>query len=1168
MAKYGKTWWGQQWLNALSNIDYSNRLPRGRTYANKGSVTHIEFDHNKIKAYVSGSRVHPYSVDITIPKFSESQKELFTKELLNNPGLISKLLNKELDPKILNITKAQGLLVFPNQWSDLKMICSCPDWAVPCKHLAAVIYKVASEIDNNPFLVFNLHDLNLIQELNKSVHISQESFSIPLLTEIYFPPSVKETSNTVKTYNAYDKVQYSNLIDIHLALISLLSDQPPFYLEKSDFKKEYTTSMKRAVKIAQKIVQGKSTLSHAIKEESPYALFEKKDDIFIVLDHNFNAHAILGDSPIRLIDFLLLLEQIPANRTLDYQPSTAAFHTAFNTSLHLIANGALCPQIVQLEDQSYTVQWLPAMLSKEVRLMIEKVEKILPPKLLFYKNKIEQKEINTSPGFHILSIIITKLIASFDISSKNDNVMNLFWKNQNYRFDLPGENELTKGIMAWLQRFFISQGKYKLQIIVEETFNDKFLVSINVQNRDHLMEGPQSLQNVFTHTIFDQDRFSIFQSISQLSPFIHRIDDYLNSKGEELMIYDKGEFIPFLFEMIPAIKLLDIDVLLPKSLQKLIRPKVSVSISTYPSESYIRLDEILKFNWRIAIGDKLLSEEEFNKLLLQSDGLFKYKSNYIYATQEDLEKLQKHIRGNNSLNTLQLLQIALSEEYQGAPISLTDEVTKLINELTSLDEIQPPSSLKATLRPYQRRGYSWLYRNSKIGFGSILADDMGLGKTIQVITTLLKYKEEGLFQDKKALVIAPTGLLMNWQSEFQKFAPTLKILLYHGSARKIENDFEILLTSYGIARSEVAKIKKMKWQSLIIDEAQNIKNHNTAQSKAIKSIGADNYIAMSGTPVENRLSEFWSIMDFSNKGLLGSEKTFRKQFSTRIEKFNDKEVANKLIKATSPFLMRRLKTDKTIISDLPDKIEINSFSTLVKEQVGLYTKTLEEAMKNIEAIEVNDKKGLFTRQGLVLQMILALKQICNHPTQFLKNNAMDASLSGKMDLLFEKLDSILENNEKVLIFTQFAEMGRMLQQFIAEKYGETPLFYHGGCNLKQRQQMVDSFQNKPAEKIFILSLKAAGTGLNLTAASHVIHYDLWWNPAVEAQATDRAYRIGQTKKVMVHRFITKNTFEERIDKMIQSKKALANLTVATGENWIGNLSNSELKDLFEVGSNG
>jgi SNF2 family DNA or RNA helicase len=375
-------------------------------------------------------------------------------------------------------------------------------------------------------------------------------------------------------------------------------------------------------------------------------------------------------------------------------------------------------------------------------------------------------------------------------------------------------------------------------------------------------------------------------------------------------------------------------------------------------------------------------------------------------------------------------------------------------------------------------------------------------------------------------------------------------------------DADIMLTTYGILRSDFELLKKQRWQVMVIDEAQNIKNHDTSQAKAVKSVPANIRIAMSGTPVENRLTEFWSIMDFTNKGYLGSVKTFKEDYANPIQIFNDELIVSKFRKITAPFMMRRMKSDKTIISDLPDKIEQNQFALLTKQQAALYEKTMKAAMEEIEGIVSDDPQMLFKRQGLVLQMILALKQICNHPTQFLKNGQFDASLSGKTELLFELLDSIIESGEKVLIFTQFAEMGGLLERFITERLGDRPMFYHGGCNIKQREEMVHRFQHNRADKVFLLSLKAAGTGLNLTAASHVIHYDLWWNPAVENQATDRAYRIGQKKNVMVHRMICKNTFEEKIDEMIQKKKHLADMTVATGENWIGKLSNKELREIF------
>jgi SNF2 family DNA or RNA helicase len=512
------------------------------------------------------------------------------------------------------------------------------------------------------------------------------------------------------------------------------------------------------------------------------------------------------------------------------------------------------------------------------------------------------------------------------------------------------------------------------------------------------------------------------------------------------------------------------------------------------------------------------------------------------------------------------MRTALAGEYKGSPVAFDSEVKQLIKELNDVNELPLPDGLNAQLRPYQHRGVSWIYRNARIGFGSVLADDMGLGKTIQVIAAILKFKEEKYLETHKVIVVAPTGLLTNWLAEIQRFAPSIRAEIYHGTNRSFEdlNEFDVLITSYGILRSDADILKKKKWYVMVIDEAQNIKNTNTAQTKAVKTIKAENFVALSGTPVENRLSELWSIMDYSNRGFLGSAKEFAGTYGNPIEQLNDVVVAEKLKKVTAPFLMRRLKSDKSIITDLPEKVEIDSFASLTKEQASLYEKTLEKAMMEIEEVQSPDKHSLFVRQGLVLQMILALKQVCNHPAQFLKNGENNPSLSGKTELLFNKLDSIVESNEKVLIFTQFTEMAKLLEQFIEERYGNKPLYYHGGCSLHQRKDMVERFQTNHADKIFLLSLKAAGTGLNLTAANHVIHYDLWWNPAVESQATDRAYRIGQKNNVMVHRFISKNTFEERINEMIQQKKALAEMTVSTGENWIGNLSNSELRNIFNI----
>jgi SNF2 family DNA or RNA helicase len=797
------------------------------------------------------------------------------------------------------------------------------------------------------------------------------------------------------------------------------------------------------------------------------------------------------------------------------------------------------------------------------------LELALPPGSLLVSQVVRKKE-QILPVAHqtieLLSIFINALIGGFSKSSDGDVFMDLFFKNKPHEFKGVGEKALSGGIKVWLDRYYLSAETYKPVITVTERTDNNFEVEISIEDTTNNEQMPVPLREVLSQPQYEKQRFKILQPLSLLSPFIRGLDTCVNLKGEQPILFDNREFAPFLMEMLPAIRLLDIKTMLPKSLQELLRPKASVKLKKNESDSqtFIRLDDLLSFDWQIAIGDQVMSPEEYKKLIRNAAGLIRFKENYIYVDEADLEKLHKHFTQTKPLSSYQLLQTALSEEYEGAPVILTNEIRDLIAELTSNENIPLPRGLKAQLRPYQERGYSWMYRNSRIGFGSIIADDMGLGKTLQVISILLKFKEEGVINNKhKALVIVPTGLLTNWQTEIQKFAPSLSSHIYHGTARNL-NDFDadVMLTTYGVVRSDADVLKKLKWQVAIIDEAQNIKNNDTAQSKAVKSIGAQVRIAMSGTPVENRLSEFWSIMDFANKGYLGNAKTFREDYGQPIQVFNDEQVVNRFRKVTAPFMMRRMKSDKSIISDLPDKIEQNQFAVLTKPQAILYEKTMQLAMDEIEGISDSDSQSLFKRQGLVLQMILALKQICNHPTQFLKNGKFDASLSGKTELLFELLESIVESGEKVLVFTQFREMGELLERFIEERFGEKPMFYHGGCNVAQRQEMVDRFQNNRADKIFLLSLKAAGTGLNLTAASHVIHYDLWWNPAVENQATDRAYRIGQKNNVMVHRMITKNTFEERIDEMIQQKKHLADMTVATGENWIGKLSNKELREIF------
>ena len=1175
---FGKTWWGEQWLKSLTNIDYSNRLPRGSAYARNGSVTNILIDANTIKSKVQGRRPRPYDVTIIIPPFFEPEVKKLIKTIAERPVMISKLLNRELDPELLGIAEHLGLKVFPRQWTDFKMQCSCPDWAVPCKHLAAVIYKLSAEIDNNPFLVFQLHRVDLPAELQKeNIHIEDRgNSSIPtfetlLLAENVIPGKKRKKKECEDSVNPYIKPDFSSLVPIYDPLVQLLADAPVFYQHTGNFREKYAAVIRKIARTAQKIINGKATINGLFEE----SVGQKAKGTFRI-DHHTRCHISLDvnngcrlwvndkKTAVSLDQLIVSLWEIPPGRLQDYQPSIAAFRNSLLLALNLVANGAITPQIYRTSSGKYGIRWLPALISDEVRMMTGQLSESMPAGLLW----LDEEEIDRQhTAINLSSVFLNTLVHKFAEVRAADIFLDLFFSNYIHPFDQPGQEALCGGIQSWLQRYYLVQGNYKPALLVEESGTEKFRLTVNVQDKAASFDSSVPLKDIFALKKYDKVRFDILQTLAQLSHFIPGLDQHINTSAREAVLMDIKAFTPFLMQAIPAVRLLGISVLLPKSLQHVLNPRPSIRIRTKAgATSGMRLDKLLDFDWQVAIGDTVLDEADFRKLVKTAEGLVKYKASYIYVSQEDLEKLHKHFAQSDALTSFDMLRAALSNDYQGAKITLTNEVKQLITELTSQSDIPLPVGLQAQLRPYQSRGYSWMIRNTRIGFGSVIADDMGLGKTLQVITTLLKYKEDGLLNEQKALVIVPTGLLTNWQAELEKFAPSLIYKVYHGTGRKDskKDKYDVLLTSYGIARTDIDMLKKKSWHVVIIDEAQNIKNQDTAQSKAIKSIRANSFIAMSGTPVENRLSELWNIMDFCNRSFLGTLSAFRDSFAVPIENQNDIEVANKLRTITAPFLLRRMKTDKTIINDLPDKIELDVYSYLVKEQASLYEKTLEKAMQTIEGTEGSDRKSLFARQGLVLQMIMSLKQICNHPTQFLKNKALDPSLSGKMELLFNKLDSIVESNEKVLIFTQFTEMGNLLQRFIADHFGENPLYYHGGCTIKQRKEMVEKFQHDPAEKIFILSLKAAGTGLNLTAANHVIHYDLWWNPAVEGQATDRAYRIGQKSNVMVHRFITKGTFEEKINEMIQQKKHLANLTVATGENWIGNLSNKELKEIFEL----
>lgn len=861
-------------------------------------------------------------------------------------------------------------------------------------------------------------------------------------------------------------------------------------------------------------------------------------------------------------DFSIRLSYLSPTSYLTSQPWLETIHKMWILAANLLIKREIVPRIVSM-GMSYRVIWQPAMVHTEIRHLVRLVTQCVPAVV-----QSSITEITENSGEWLLWSLLNVMIAEVGATQFIHNpLFDLFFIDEPQQFNGIGQGGIAGGIKVWTDKFFLLDKSDEFIIYVDEK-GSKFIVTLFVSIQESNAEINRNIpfSDFIYNLSFRNKHLDVITKLSMLADYLPELRDYIMSNGDRPMMFDSRSFVPFLFKTFPLMRLLGVEVALPKSLQELISPKITVKIDRKENngKTYIRLDELLTFDWEIALGDTMVTVEEFNSIMLRTGELIKFKGHYIYTTPEELDKLRKQLAKAGKLSPQELLAIALSQSYKETPVTITEACRKLLEKFRQMPSLPVPMGLEAELRPYQQRGYEWMMHNLSLGFGAIIADDMGLGKTLQVITVLLRLKEDGRLEKRKVLIVMPTGLLANWQKECERFAPSLNIGIYHGPMRDLDKlDVEIILTSYGVMRSDISKLKKLKWELLVIDEAQNIKNADTAQTKAVNSLTAQSHIAMSGTPVENRLSEYWSIMNFANKGLLGSLKDFNNLYVHPIQIEGSREAAEKFKSVTAPFMLRRLKSDKSIIADLPDKIERDEFAVLTPDQSALYCQTLNEAMREIEGVEGTDHASLFKREGLVLQMIMALKQICNHPAQFLKTKQADADLSGKAMLLVDLVRAIVENGEKVLIFTQFKEMGDLIVKML-EKDDIPSMIYHGGTSLKKRTEMVERFQNIRSAQVFILSLKAAGTGLNLTAATNVIHYDLWWNHAVEAQATDRAYRIGQHRNVQVYRFITKGTFEEKINAMIQDKRQLADLTVGTGEKRLASLSDAEIRHIFTL----
>lgn len=627
-----------------------------------------------------------------------------------------------------------------------------------------------------------------------------------------------------------------------------------------------------------------------------------------------------------------------------------------------------------------------------------------------------------------------------------------------------------------------------------------------------------------------------------------------------------------------------------------VRPKLRAKVSSSVGasrQSFLGISQVMDFEWKLALGPVELSEEEFAQLIRQKQRLLKIRGHWVQLTPDLFAELQEALKKTNAKNGMTLRDVMsmhltanveaeepADDDDLAEPYPLTVEVQLNAHLLELMHRLQEtkhipilpqPDTFCGTLRNYQLEGSSWMLFLRQFGLGACLADDMGLGKTVQFITYLLHVKATKTAQSP-SLLICPTSVIGNWQKELQRFAPSLNVFIHYGNTRPKKEDFapaiegvDLVITSYALSHLDEQELSSITWNTICLDEAQNIKNAYTKQASAVRDLKAWHRIALTGTPIENRLSELWSIFDFLNPGYLGSLGDFTQRFVLPIERDRDQALIQTVQRLIQPFLLRRTKTDPAIQLDLPEKNESKEYVPLTAEQGALYETAIQDMfarMENVSAME---------RRGLILTTLTRLKQLCDHPALILNEitTADEASRSHKLERLLELVEEIRQKKERCLIFTQYIEMGNLLQRVLTrEGYG--PVYFLNGATKKEkRDEMIARFQDAslPDEErgaIFILSLRAGGTGLNLTEANHVIHVDRWWNPAVENQATDRAHRIGQRRNVQVYKFISLGTIEERIDEMMERKLSLSQQIVGSGEGWITELSTAELRELFAL----
>mgnify|MGYP003938820827 CR=1 FL=1 len=641
------------------------------------------------------------------------------------------------------------------------------------------------------------------------------------------------------------------------------------------------------------------------------------------------------------------------------------------------------------------------------------------------------------------------------------------------------------------------------------------------------------------------------------------LDRLLRAERPDRLALDPGEVDDLLGPLAADLAGSGIDVLWPAEVFAPVRVRPTVEAAAVPTDRAggLGFDGLCELRWTVSVDGEPLTDDEVAELAAAKRSVVRLRGRWVRADPERLGR----VRSRTSVSAGAALAAALGGDLQVDGETVDAEVVGPIADLADRlrraeerEDVEPPADLRAELRPYQRRGLSWLASMAELGLGGVLADDMGLGKTVQFIALHLLRREAG----GPTLVVCPVSVIANWQREVERFAPGTDVRRVHGSSRDLSGlgPGSVVLTTYGVVRRSGDALAALDWGLVAADEAQNVKNPLSRTARAMRRLRAEARFALTGTPVENRLLDLWALLDWTTPGLLGSQERFRHELAIPVERDRDPHATDVLARLVRPFVLRRRKVDPGIAPELPPKTETDEVVGLTTEQATLYRAMVDEVLEQVEQAEP------FERRGLVLKLLSGLKQICNHPAQFLRQTGPLPGRSGKLDALGELIDTITDEGESVLVFTQFVTMGRLLVAHLGQA-GRPVDFLHGSVPQQARQAMVDRFQAGETP-VFVISLKAGGTGLNLTRATHVVHFDRWWNPAVEDQASDRAWRIGQDRPVQVHRLICEGTVEDRVAQLLEDKRRLADAVVGSGEAWIGELSDADLRALVSLGGDG